>query len=283
VLRDHIAQLNEGLADRDRLRARVEKLESVQDRVHQLEVELSDREATHRGTIQQLEQAIVERDRRIDELVPVTHLLREKEMDLKEWGKKYMRTVHEHEVETTKLQEQCAAQDQLRAQHSLDAQQLQERDGQIVNFQRQLDALHTERQDLLRAVQSIPGKDEHIDRLRTRLKEMRVTLRDTAAPTTARPPQTRRNRAEPSARSGQPKVGKEMQEDDLKKIHGIGPVFAQTLKKLGTHTFIQIARWKPDEIETIAKKLDTDPERIRRDNWIADAKKQHYRKYGERL
>ena len=44
-----------------------------------------------------------------------------------------------------------------------------------------------------------------------------------------------------------------------------------------------IARWKPEDIQKIAKKLDTDPERIKRDNWIADAKKQHYRKYGERL
>ena len=36
-------------------------------------------------------------------------------------------------------------------------------------------------------------------------------------------------------------------------------------------------------IKKIAKKLETDPERIKRDNWIADAKEQHYRKYGERL
>jgi predicted flap endonuclease-1-like 5' DNA nuclease len=283
VLRDHIAQLNEGLADRDQLRIRLEKLESAQDRVHQLEVELSDREATHRGTIQQLERTVAERDRRIDELVAVTHLLREKEMDLKEWEKKYRRTVHEHEVETTKLQDQCAAQDQLRAQHLLDAQQLQERDEQIANLQRQLDALQAERQDLLKAVESIPGKDEHIDRLRKRLRDMRVTLRDKAAHTSAGPRQTHQNRVESSARAGLSKIGKEVQEDDLKKIHGIGPVFAQTLKKLGTHTFIQIARWKPDEIEKIAKKLDADPERIKRDNWIADAKKQHYRKYRERL
>jgi predicted flap endonuclease-1-like 5' DNA nuclease len=283
VLRDHITQLNEGLADRNRLRTRVEKLESVQDRVHQLEVELSDREATHRGTIQQLEQAIVERDRRIDELVPVTHLVREKEADLKEWEKKYTRTVHEHKAETTKLQEQCAAQDQLRAQHLFDEQQLQERDDQIASLQRQLDALQAERQELLKAVESIPGKDEQIDRLRKRLRDMRVTLRDKAAHTTAGPRQTHQNRVESSARAGFSKIGKEVQEDDLKKIHGIGPVFAQTLKKLGTHTFIQIARWKPDEIEKIAKKLDADPERIKRDNWIADAKKQHYRKYGERL
>ncbi len=49
---------------------------------------------------------------------------------------------------------------------------------------------------------------------------------------------------------------------------------------MGTRTFIQIARWKPEDIEKIAKKLDADPERIKRENWIADAKKQHYRKYG---
>ncbi|MBS0183943.1 MAG: hypothetical protein JSS39_16265, partial [Nitrospira sp.] len=55
VLREHITQLNEDLADRDRLRAHLEKLESVQGRVHQLEVELSDREAAHRGTLQQFE------------------------------------------------------------------------------------------------------------------------------------------------------------------------------------------------------------------------------------
>ncbi|MEK9140336.1 MAG: hypothetical protein AAB308_04720, partial [Nitrospirota bacterium] len=67
VLRDHIAQLNEGLADRDRLRAEVEKLAKVRDRVHQLEVELSDREAAHRGTLKQFEQSLAERDHRISE------------------------------------------------------------------------------------------------------------------------------------------------------------------------------------------------------------------------
>jgi predicted flap endonuclease-1-like 5' DNA nuclease len=74
-----------------------------------------------------------------------------------------------------------------------------------------------------------------------------------------------------------------VQPDDLKKISGIGPVFADTLQKLGTRTFIQIARWKREDIAKIAKKLDTDPERIKRENWIAEAKKQHYHKYKERL
>ena len=55
------------MADRDRLRTQVKQFETLQDRVHQLEVELSDREAAHRGTIQQLEQALADRDRRIGE------------------------------------------------------------------------------------------------------------------------------------------------------------------------------------------------------------------------
>ncbi len=283
VQREHIAQLNEGLADRDQLRARLEKFESVQSRIHQLEVELSDREAAHRGAIQQLEQAIAERDRRIAELVPVTHLLREKQSELKEWERTHARTVQELEVETAKLQEQCAAQEQLRAQHLLSEQRLHERDEQIASLHRELHALQAERHALVEEVRSISEKDERIDRLQKRLRELRVAIRTKPAPATVVPPQARPNRAELSSQGGQPKVGKDSQKDDLKKIHGIGPVFAQTLNKMGTYTFIQIARWKPEDIEKIAKKLETDPERIKRDKWIADAKEQHYRKYGERL
>ncbi|NGZ60512.1 MAG: hypothetical protein CV081_08420, partial [Nitrospira sp. LK265] len=132
-------------------------------------------------------------------------------------------------------------------------------------------------------VQSIPGKDEHIDRLQKRLKETRAALGAKTTTATVVHRQPSQNGAEPSPPVGQSKGSKDIQKDDLKKISGIGPAFAQSLNKMGTRTFIQIARWKPEDIRKIAKKLDTDPERIKRDNWIADAKKQHYRKYGERL
>ena len=283
VQREHIAQLNEGLADREQLRARLEKFELVQSRVHQLEVELSDREAAHRGVIQQLEQSLAERDRRIEELVPVTHLLREKQSELKEWERTHARTMQELEGETAKFQEQCAAQEQLRSQHLLNEQRLHERDEQIASLHRELHALQAERRTLLEEVQGIPEKDEHIDRLQQRLKELRVTLRTKPASATVGLPLTRQNRATLSSQEGQSKVKKDSQKDDLKKIHGIGPAFAQTLNKMGTYTFIQIARWKPEDIEKIAKKLETDPDRIKRDKWIADAKEQHYRKYGERI
>ena len=283
VLREHIDQLNEGLADRDQLRARLKKLEPAQGRVHELEVELSDREAAHRGAIHQLEQSVAERDRRIEKLVPVTHVLREKESELKQWERTHARTVQEHQREVTKLQEQCAAQKQLRAQHLLDEQRLHERDEQMASLHRQLHDVQAERQNLFREVQSIPGKDDHIDRLRKRLRELQAALRAQAGSAPAASPPARQNGAAPGSHVGQLKVGKDMQKDDLKKIHGIGRVFAQTLNKMGTYTFIQIARWKPEDIEKVAKRLDTDPERIKRDKWIADAKEQHYRKYKERL
>jgi predicted flap endonuclease-1-like 5' DNA nuclease len=283
VLREQIAQLNEELAHRDRLRAQVKKLAATQDRVHQLEVELSDREAAHRGTIQQLERALAERDQRIDKLVPVTHLLREKEATIKEWERTHARTVRDLEAETTKLHEQGVAQDQLRTQHQLDEQQLQERDAQIADLTRQLHDMQTERHALHKEVEGIPGKDEQIDRLQKRLKELRATLRTTPPSSVTVSPQPRQNGAGSTASVKPLKGGKPMQADDLKKIDGIGPVFADTLQKLGTRTFIQIARWKPEDIAKIAKKLETDSERIKREKWIVNAKKQHYQKYGERI
>ncbi|MDH5739078.1 MAG: hypothetical protein OEY77_01990, partial [Nitrospira sp.] len=181
VLREHIVQLNEGLADHDRLRAQVAKLDSTQDRVHQLEVELSDREAAHRGMLQQLERALAERDKRIEKLSPTTHLLREKESEIKEWENKFTRTVRDHEGQVAKLEKQCAAQDQLREQHLEAERRVHERDEQIVSLQRQLDDLETARQQLNTEVQRIPEKDEQIGRLRKRLREMQAELRAEAA------------------------------------------------------------------------------------------------------
>jgi predicted flap endonuclease-1-like 5' DNA nuclease len=283
VLRDHIAQLNEGLADRDRLRTQVKQLETAQDRIHQLEIELSDREAAHRTMIQQLEQTLADRDRRIEDLVPMTHLLREKEATITEWERTHAQTVQALEHETAKLREQSQVHEDLHARHHLDEQRVLERDEQLAALQGELQALHTERDALKNEVQSIPEKDEQIERLQKRLKELRATLRTPPAATTAPAPQPRQDEEGTTAPSGTSKRSKPAQGDDLKKIQGISPVFAETLQKLGTRTFIQIARWKPEDIEKIAKKLATDPERIKRENWMAAAKKHHFQKYKERL
>jgi predicted flap endonuclease-1-like 5' DNA nuclease len=57
----------------------------------------------------------------------------------------------------------------------------------------------------------------------------------------------------------------------------------RVLNKMGIFTFRKIATWDASDMKRIADKLDTSPDRIKRDKWIAEAKKEHYRKYGERL
>ncbi|MDR4468798.1 MAG: hypothetical protein MRJ68_10950 [Nitrospira sp.] len=173
VLRDHIAQLGEGLADHDRLRAQIEKLGATQDRVHQLEVELSDREAAHRGTIQQLERTSRNETGRLKSLYRSTTSFGKKESEIKEWEKKLPARFVNMKGRSRKP-EQCTAQDQLHehqlAEHQLREEQrlakhqLHERDEQIARLQRQLQDLETVRQNLTTDVQRIPEKDEQITR-----------------------------------------------------------------------------------------------------------------------
>lgn len=68
-----------------------------------------------------------------------------------------------------------------------------------------------------------------------------------------------------------PVVVVEAVSDDLELIHGVGPVLANKLKALGVFTFAQVASWTDADIEVIEPKLDTIPDRIRREGWVEHA------------
>ena len=74
---------------------------------------------------------------------------------------------------------------------------------------------------------------------------------------------TRQNGSQLNLEIEQAKAAKERPKDDLSKIHGIGPVFARTLNKMGLYSFGQIARWTSEDIDKVAKKLYTAPDRIK--------------------
>jgi predicted flap endonuclease-1-like 5' DNA nuclease len=283
-LQRRVAELQASAADADRLRTRVEELEAAQGRVHWLEVQLSDREVEHRAALHQLDSQLADRERRIGELEPLTDRLREREASLTEWETKYAHTLTQHEAQIIKLQKQLGAQDQLRAQLLLNEQLLRERNERMDGLQHQIQELEGQQQDLAGQVKMVGEKEEEITRLRKRLVEMQAALRiKTDGGAVAPHQKTRQNGSQLSLQIEQAKASKDGQKDDLSKIHGIGPVFARTLNKMGLHTFVQIARWKPEDIAKVAKKLYTAPDRIKRDRWIDEAKKEHYRKYGERL
>jgi len=282
-LQCRVAELEATAADADRLRARVEELEPAQGRVHWLEVQLSDRDAEHRAALHQFASQLADRERQIGELEPLTQRLQEREVSLTEWEMKYAHTLTQHEAQIAKLQKQLGAQGQLRAQLLLNEQLLRERNERMDGLQHQIQELEAHQQDLVGQVKMVGEKEEEITRLRKRLVEVQAAFRIKTDGGSVAPRQTRQNESQLGLQMEQAKAAKDGQKDDLSKIHGIGPVFARTLNKMGLHTFVQIARWKPEDIAKVAKKLYTAPDRIKRDKWIDEAKKEHFRKYGERL
>jgi predicted flap endonuclease-1-like 5' DNA nuclease len=60
--------------------------------------------------------------------------------------------------------------------------------------------------------------------------------------------------------------------DDLRKIKGLGPKLVAALGGLGVTRFDQIAAWSEADIDRIDAQLGTFAGRIRRDNWVEQAR-----------
>jgi predicted flap endonuclease-1-like 5' DNA nuclease len=60
---------------------------------------------------------------------------------------------------------------------------------------------------------------------------------------------------------------------DLKVVRGIGPKFEKALKAAGITSLRQIAEFTEADIEAVARKLGIRPERIRKDDWVAQAQR----------
>lgn len=62
------------------------------------------------------------------------------------------------------------------------------------------------------------------------------------------------------------------QKDDLKKINGIGPFIEEKLNDIGIYTFEQISQFDEDLIQQITDAIQFFPGRIKRDDWVGQAK-----------
>ena len=71
--------------------------------------------------------------------------------------------------------------------------------------------------------------------------------------------------------------------DDLKLIHGVGPVLEKRLHRLGIREFKQIAEWTAKDIAFVESKLPGFKDRIERDDWKGSARKEYRNKYGRAL
>jgi predicted flap endonuclease-1-like 5' DNA nuclease len=71
-------------------------------------------------------------------------------------------------------------------------------------------------------------------------------------------------------------------DDDLKKIHGVGPKLERLLKSMDITSFRQVAHFTTDDIQYVTAALEAFPGRIERDDWMTSAADEHSKKYGER-
>jgi predicted flap endonuclease-1-like 5' DNA nuclease len=60
--------------------------------------------------------------------------------------------------------------------------------------------------------------------------------------------------------------------DDLKNIKGIGPFLEQKLNALGIYTYEQISNMTPELEDQVNEAIEFFPGRIKRDNWVKQAK-----------
>ena len=261
---EHCVALEHHRADIDRLRTRIQELEPAQGRVHWLEVQLSERDTQHRTALHEVEQQLAERDRHIGELEQLHQQLTEREAAGDSWKAKYTQAV------------------QLQAQLTLHEQRLREKDNHIATLQRHIDAFESVQREIADQAKMVDEKEEEISRLRKRLVEVRAALQIRKDGGVA-PYPVQRTGNQLSLQIGQIKPATAPPKDDLKEIRGIGPAFERVLNNMGIVTFRQVARWDATAMQQIAAKLATAPERIKRDKWIANAKKLHEQKYGKRL
>lgn len=125
---------------------------------------------------------------------------------------------------------------------------------QLLKVQAELRELRTE---LAQQREQVKGRDTHIAELRATLSERDTALAELRATLAAL--QEKLAVAAP--------VG-----DDLKRIRGIGPGFERTLKQAGVERFSQIAEWTSEDVARFAELLHTQPARIERGNWVAQAR-----------
>ena len=170
-------------------------------------------------------------------------------------------------AEIEALQKKLKAQeDRLQAWDGRFSSAVNEKDSEITRLRFELGQLMPLRDEVVmlnsRYQSVVSEKDMEIERLCGQLNVVPVSGAATSAP----------------AKSPKPEKS-----DDLKKIKGIGPVIEKRLHESGVHFFKQIALWSKQDTIDFETHWPEFHNRVERDQWVAGAKEEHLKKYGETL
>ena len=243
--RERIARLTAQLqGERDRIAKNESEISSMSSRLNLLDERVGELEEEVRGDASAAPKAassnIGELEKRIDDLENVAKKVRAGDSALREILEQQQKTVDERNATVAGLE------------------------GRVAELEKALGAREA---DLARAVDKLDAAVAEIASLRERLDAAPTAPEGNATKPYVAPSRTKA--AKPTATPAADANG----EDDLKAIKGIGPKFEKALKKLGVVRYAQIAAWSEADLEGIAEKLGTRPQRIQKDGWIEAAKK----------
>ncbi|BFU97067.1 MAG: protein of unknown function [Nitrospira sp.] len=282
-LQGRVAELEGLTAEAAQLRSHVAEIEPAQGRLHWLEVQLSEKESHLRTALHATEEQRAAATQRGSELDALKKQIEEQLRRLREWESRHEKTLRQHATDAKLIDTHRETIQELQSTLAERERTAEAQSEQIAALQRQFDELSLLYTTLTES--QAKGKQDDTDRPgpRKRQAEMRTPRKvEGASENIGRPaPPAKTDQLHLGISSGSQAAGS--RKDDLTKIRGIDPALEEALNKLGTHSFIQIARWTSTDMSRVAKQLATPLDEIKRRNWIADAKKQHREKYGEPL
>ncbi|BCA53576.1 hypothetical protein W02_07160 [Nitrospira sp. KM1] len=273
------------IAKLERLKSQMSEMEPAQGRVHWLEVQLSEKEVQYRAGMNESERQRADLARRVSELEPLVQQVQDLTAANASWESRYTRAVKQHATDEGIIETQRGAIQDLQNSLTDRDTSIRKQSDQLAALQRQLNELQSLYDGLASQHEGKVQQAGAERQVRGREKPMRTALKGRAARDGVIPAQKSMKKDQLNLQIADSHVALESaaQKDDLKKIRGIDSMLEQALNELGTCTFIQIAKWTTSDITKVARHLETPADRIRRDNWIAEAKKQHRVKYGEQI
>jgi len=282
-LQNRVAEL-EGLSiEADHLRSHVAEIEPAQGRLHWLEVQLSEKESHLRTTSHDAEEQRAAAAQRGSELDVLKKQLEEQSQHLREWESRHDKTLRQRATDAKLIDTHRETIGELQSALAERERSAEAQAEQVSALQRQFDELSLLYTTLTES--QAKGKQEGADRSGSRKHqaEIRTPRKVTGSSDSVgrEPLPVKDDQLKLEISSGVQAT--ESRKDDLTKIRGIDPALEQALNELGTHTFIQIAKWTSTDMSRVAKQLATPLDQAKRRHWIADAKKQHREKYGEHL
>ena len=280
-------RLSVALDDADRLDVAMKRLQAEHDSLRADHASLQTQAGLVpdlEARIQELEGTVMEREARIRHLEATEDSLIELKEQLDLMEREHAQSLRKKEEEATRLRSRIGDLEPRAARVDVLLGQVAERNKAVTSLESRLaaldgcpDRLRSSQDELATLRHEAQSKSTRTDELAAQADALRADLeREKAQALELSSQLTAMREAHSALRAEAAKLKEQVVKnirDDLKRIHGIGPKLETTLNHLGYKTYRQIANWNDEDIGRVQDKLGEFGDRIRRDDWIGQARR----------